>query len=77
MSRTGSNPDRITVYKAFRDSDPMQLGVTTAEWRWTRRTTTNHRIVAASSEGYARKDGALRNIKRTQKAPYTMVIEEG
>jgi uncharacterized protein YegP (UPF0339 family) len=55
MSRTGSNPDRITVYKAFRDSDPMQLGVTTAEWRWTRRTTTNHRIVAASSEGYVRK----------------------
>jgi uncharacterized protein YegP (UPF0339 family) len=36
---------------------------------------TNHKIVAASSEGYARKDGALRNIKRTQREPYTIKID--
>ena len=55
-------PDKITVYKSDK------------EYRWTRRSSGNNKIVAASSEGYARKEGALRNIKRTQKGPYALEV---
>jgi uncharacterized protein YegP (UPF0339 family) len=63
-----SKPDEIVVYK---DEDaPVK-----SQWRWTRRNGGNSKIVGASSEGYARKDSALRNIKRTQKTPYTITIK--
>lgn len=53
-----TKPDKINVY---RDSNK--------EWRWVRKTVTNNKIVGASSEGYKRKEGALANIRRTQKGP--------
>lgn len=68
MSRT--NYDEIRVYRLTDPEVPSSQ-----RWRWTRRTTTNYRTVGASSEGYARKDGALRNIRRTQKGPYIVIIE--
>jgi uncharacterized protein YegP (UPF0339 family) len=68
MKRTNSTPDEIIVY-TLTDSPAS------SRWRWTRRTKTNYKIVGASSEGYARKDGALRNIARTQREPYTIKID--
>jgi uncharacterized protein YegP (UPF0339 family) len=65
-----SKSDVITVYKATDPEVPSS-----SRWRWTRRNGANHKVVGASSEGYARKDSALRNIKRTQKTPYTIVID--
>jgi hypothetical protein len=67
MSRNNT-VDKITVYT-------LSDGPASSRWRWTRRNGGNYKIVGASSEGYARKDGALRNIKRTQKEPYTIVFE--
>jgi uncharacterized protein YegP (UPF0339 family) len=65
-----SKPDEIQVYKSTDPEVP-----TSSRWRWTRRNGGNYKVVGASSEGYSRKDGALRNIKRTQKGPYTIVVE--
>lgn len=59
-----SAPDKIEVYKSK------------GEWRWTRKTRTNRKIVAASSEGYSRTKGAIKNIERTQRQPYDVVIIE-
>lgn len=45
--------DRVTVY---RDAGHL--------WRWTRKAP-NGRVVADGSEGYSRKDAALRAARRT------------
>lgn len=48
-----------------------------SRFKWTRKTSTNHRIVGSSTEGYSRLKGALDNIDRTQKEPYTFVFDDG
>lgn len=48
-------------------------GPDSSRYRWTRRTTTNWKIVGASSEGYSRLSSAMANIKRTQREPYIIV----
>jgi uncharacterized protein YegP (UPF0339 family) len=48
-----SSGDTVTVY-------PSDDGL----WRW-RRTSANNRIVADGSEGYSRKDSALRAARRS------------
>jgi hypothetical protein len=53
--------DEITVYKTPE-----------GEVRWTRKTTTNYRIVGASTQGYNSLQAAMDNIDRTQKGPFTL-----
>ena len=43
-------------------------------FRWQRRASGNHRIVGASTEEYSRLSFALKNVKRTQKAPYNLQV---
>jgi len=70
MSKNNSplSYDEIRVYES-EDSPPS------SRYRWTRRTTTNWRVVGTSSEGYARVRGALANIERTQRGPYTLILD--
>lgn len=60
--------DEITVYTIYR--------VTGKEFRWVRKTTTNYRIIGASTQPYNSKKSALENIERTQKEPFTLKYEE-
>lgn len=55
------NPDKIDIYK---DEN--------GEFRWTRKTDTNFKIVGASSQGYTRLKYAMDNIERTQKTPFVV-----
>lgn len=56
--------DKITIYKSPE-----------GEIRWTRRNAGNHKIVGASTQGYNKLKDAEKNIKQTQKEPYTLVYE--
>jgi uncharacterized protein YegP (UPF0339 family) len=60
-----TKPDQIKVYK-----DPD------GKYRWTRRNGGNHKIVGASTESYSRLRAALSNVKRTQRPPFELEIEE-
>lgn len=54
-------PDEITIYISPE-----------GEVRWTRRNQGNHKVVGASTQGYNRYKDAMKNIKQTQKEPYTL-----
>lgn len=65
--------------KTLRSKEDLILIRKDAEgkWRWTRKTSTNHKIVGASTEGYTKQQGCLDNIERTQKEPFiTVWVEE-
>ncbi len=62
-------PDKIRVWLS--PDAPSSSRV-----RWTRHSWSNGRIIGASSEGYARKQSAVANIYRTQKAPYEIIMDD-
>ena len=59
--------DKLDEIKVYRSSN---------EYRWVRRTTTNWKIIGASTEGYSRAEGALANIQRTQRGPYVLIRDD-
>jgi len=65
MSRT-TKPDRIEIHRTF-DKTP--------QFRWTRFSGANGKIIGASTEGYTAKRGAVYNIARTQRAPYVVAYD--
>ena len=66
MSKT-IKPDRIEIHRTL-DEKPRQF-------RWTRFSGANGKIIGASTEGYTAKRGAVYNIARTQRAPYVVAYD--
>jgi uncharacterized protein YegP (UPF0339 family) len=61
LDSKGTTVDKVRVYQSDN-----------GEWRW-RRQSENGEVVAASTEGYSRKGGALTNLEQTQAGPYELI----
>jgi len=61
-------PDKIIVYNTG-------SGPKSQRYRWTRKSGANGKKIAASNEGYGKKQSAVANIERTQKEPFVLIDE--
>jgi len=75
MTSPDDKLDEIRIYESRSHVDGEDVPAS-SRIRWTRRTTTNYKVVGASHEGYSRVAGAMANIKRTQKEPYIIVVDD-